>query len=160
MRDISSEVRDYRASELHDEKFTPKVFVFEDDHQASVQVADDTAAYLRENPGGLINAAGGTFVEAQNILATKYGDLIRQRALACLDELYPLDYSDPDDLSISFREMILKNLVRPAGLPDDRLIAPDGSNPSLIAARARFQNQMLAELWAVTHIGVGPDENP
>lgn len=121
-------------------------------------VADSLAGLLRAKPDALIGVAtGSTPLPVYQALAAKArsGEVDVARARVCqLDEYVGLPAGHPE----SYRSVVLRQVVRPLGLPESAFFGPDGTATDLTAACHDYE-QVLAEAGGVDLqlLGIGTD---
>jgi glucosamine-6-phosphate deaminase len=121
-------------------------------------IAETIAALLRRKPDALLGVAtGSTPLPVYRALAAKAaaGAVDVSRARICqLDEYVGLPAGHPE----SYRSVVLREVVEPLGLGEDRFMGPDGSARDIADACAAY-DRALAEAGGVDLqlLGIGTD---
>ena len=121
-------------------------------------IAESLAALLRRKPGALLGVAtGSTPLPIYEALAGKVrsGAVDASRTRVCqLDEYVGLPAGHPE----SYRSVVLREVVEPLGLTEERFMGPDGSAEDVQAACEAY-DRALAEAGGVDVqlLGIGTD---
>jgi glucosamine-6-phosphate deaminase len=121
-------------------------------------IAESIAALLQHTPDALLGVAtGSTPLPVYESLAGKVrsGAVDASRARVCqLDEYVGLPPGHPE----SYRSVVMREVVRPLGLPEENFMGPDGFAEDVGAACADY-DRALAEAGGVDLqlLGIGTD---